>query len=480
MTEFSTDLRDSQSFPHFWEHTVGSGHALLALRADYQRQLRRAHDELGFKHVRFHGVLSDDMGTLTCQRDQLIESFFNADQIWDYLLEIGMKPFIELSFMPNALASGNDRVFKYQGNVTPPKDFAKWGQFIERYARHLVDRYGVDEVAQWSFEVWNEPNLPDFWKGTQAQYFHFYRETAEALKRVSPRLRVGGPATAKNEWIKEFVEFTRSQTVPVDFVSTHHYPTDALGKPGDDTAEDLSHVKRSLLREMAQKAHREARGLPLYYTEWSSSSNPFDEMHDQPYAAAFAAKTICEAHGLVDCYSWWTFTDIFEENYFSSKPFHGGFGLMTIHGIPKPSYRAFELLHRLGDRLHHVAGRHPTVDVFATSSANGTQVLLVNSQLPKHPIREESVHVKLKHGQPFRSASIERIDSKHANPRALWEKMESPCYLKKEDVARLENASKLVKEKLQITYAGEKVGEMSYDFEVTLEPQSVALVTLET
>jgi len=207
-------------------------------------------------------------------------------------------------------------------------------------------------MRAWFFEVWNEPNLTDFWTGTQQEYFDLYRQTVEAIKAVDAQLRVGGPATARNEWMEEFLDFCDQHRVPADFVSTHHYATDALGNEDQDTETQLSNSRRSILREQVQDTRRRARGRPVYYTEWNTSSNPRDPRHDEPYAAAFIVKTVLEASDLVEGYSFWTFSDIFEEHDFPSVLFHGGFGLLTLHGIPKPAYRAFELLHRLGtDRL---------------------------------------------------------------------------------------------------------------------------------
>ncbi len=352
----------STPLPHFWEHTVGSGHATLGLRADWQEQLRRAHDELGMAHVRFHGILCDDMGTLLCQNERFLYSFANADRIFDFLLSIGMKPFVELSFMPLALSSGDQIVFHYRANVTKPKDNAQWAVLIRKLVKHWVDRYGLDEVRQWFFEVWNEPNLTAFGSGLQSDYFELYRYTAAAIKGVDAGLRVGGPATAANAWVDDFIAFTRREGLPADFITTHHYPTDAFGKPGDDTETQLSQSTRSILREQTREVRRQAGDLPVYYTEWCTSSNPRDPLHDDPFAAAFIVKTVLEANGLVQAYSYWTFSDIFEENYFPSVPFHGGFGLMNIHGIAKPSWRAFELLHGLGTELMDLQGTHETMD----------------------------------------------------------------------------------------------------------------------
>ncbi len=227
-----------------------------------------------------------------------------------------MRPFVELSFMPRALASGGTTVFNYQANVTPPRDVRQWAELVRMLVRHWIDRYGAAEVREWFFEVWNEPNLKNFWTGAQDEYFELYRVTAEAIKSVDAGLRVGGPATAKNEWVSEFLDFCDTHDLPADFVSTHHYPTDAFGSEGDDTETQLSRSRRSVLREQVQDARRRAGALPLYYTEWNASSNPRDPLHDEPYAAAFVTKTLMEANGLVDGYSFWTFSDIFEENYF--------------------------------------------------------------------------------------------------------------------------------------------------------------------
>ncbi len=257
---FDCDFRQIRKpFPHFWEHTVGSGHAPLALRADWQAQMLRCHQELGFQYVRFHAILSDEMGTLLCEENQLLYLFFNADQIVDFLLSIGMKPFVELSFMPETLASGSTTVFSYRGNVTPPKDYDQWATLIQKLVAHWVARYGAAEVRTWFFEVWNEPNLEAFWTGGQDGYFRLYRCTAAAIKGVDSSMKVGGPATADNQWIPEFLAFCRTNSVPVDFISTHHYPTDAFGKPGADTVTQLEHAPRGVMKAQAS-AVRQAGG----------------------------------------------------------------------------------------------------------------------------------------------------------------------------------------------------------------------------
>jgi xylan 1,4-beta-xylosidase len=457
----------------YWEHTIGSCHAPLALRSDWQAHLRRCRRELGFRNVRFHGLLSDDFGTLVSYRGRPVYSFFNADAVIDFLLSIGVRPFVELSFMPEVLASGRDTVFHYRGNVTPPRDLRAWAELVRRLAAHWVERYGPDEVRRWYFEVWNEPNLRSFWAGTRDDYFALYRATAAALKGADAGLRVGGPATAKNEWVAEFLDFCARAGVPADFVSTHHYPNDPLWSEAQDTEAELAGARRGLLREWARAAHREARGVPLLYTEWNVSSNPRYARQDEPYAAAFIIKTVLEMAGLVEAYSFWTFTDIFEENYFPSAPFHGGFGLLSLHGVPKPSYHAFELLHRLGDELLPVEGAHETVDAWAARAGGGLLVLVTNHALPRQPISAQRIAVELAGAPPPRAVTLERIDAHHANPRGEWERLGSPEYLRASDVERLEDASRLRPEPQPWRHEG---GGLL--FELDVPPHGVAAVTV--
>jgi xylan 1,4-beta-xylosidase len=473
--KFASDLSGrATALPHFWEHTVGSGHATLGLRADWQAQLKRAHQELGMQHVRFHGILCDDMGTLIDQSGELLYSFFNADQIFDYLLSIGMKPFVELSFMPSCLSSGDQTVFHYRANVTPPRDLAQWSVLIRKLCSHLVDRYGIGEVRQWFFEVWNEPNLTAFGTGKQEDYFALYRYTVEAIKSVDGSLKVGGPATADNAWIDDFLAFCKSNDLPADFISTHHYPTDDFGRPGDDTEAQLAASTRSALREEARTVRQKAGNLPVYYTEWCTSSNPRDPMHDDPYAAAFIVKTILEANGLVQGYSYWTFSDIFEENYFPSVPFQGGFGLLNIHGIAKPAYRAFQLLHELGTELVPVDGQHETVDAWLVRGDHKATLVLTNFALPRHPIATEQVFFSLKSTIAIGSASIQRIDLENANAKRHWEQIGKPEYLSKEMVADLQAASELKKQDIAINADGGEVGVTT-----TMPPQSVAAIQFD-
>lgn len=463
----------------YWIKCVGSCHAATALREDWRKQLKKCREELGFEYVRFHGLLNDDMSVCLRNEDGSLEySFFNIDSIFDFLLEIGMKPFIELSFMPSALASGTETVFHYKGNITPPKSYDQWADLIGALADHLVRRYGVEEVRKWFFEVWNEPNLRMFWTGTKEEYFKLYQSAALAIKKVDSGLKVGGPATAIDAWIPEFKEFCTKNGVPLDFISTHHYPTDLAFGLGANMEERMARARRGELADRAKKAIDEAYPLTVYYTEWNNSPSPRDPYHDTPYNAAFIVKTIIDNMDLpLGCYSFWTFSDIFEECGLSSVPFHGGFGLLNIHGIPKPSYRAFQLLSKLdGERLEiGIEEASPTVDCIASRNEEGIVILISNHQIPLSPIQAESINLTIKGIKGVRTAIVERIDEMHANPKRVWEEMGKPIYLNEEQIQKLMEASELVKEPVNWVTTDDGIL-----LDVTIQPHSVVAISLLT
>jgi xylan 1,4-beta-xylosidase len=261
--------------------------------------------------------------------------------------------------------------------------------------------------------------------------------------------------------------------VPADFISTHQYPTDGLEREGN-TEVQLFKSQRGIMRERAQDTRRYAGGRPVYYTEWNSSANSSDPLHDEPYAAAFVVATILEAKGLVEGYSFWTFSDIFEEHGLQTIPFHGGFGLLTVHGIAKPAYRAFELLHELGDRQSLVDGLHDTVDCSVFQKDSSVTVVLTNHTTPGHSIETEQPEIRLDNAREPVAAHLWRIDADHANPKRLWEEMGQPEHLQPKDVEQLHKASRLVKEKQPISYK-----DRSIFLRVTLPAHAVAAITIE-
>lgn len=467
MINYTIDLKQQTSFPHYWELCVGSCSAYTALREDYRTQLKRAHDELGFKYVRFHGILDDRMSILLMKKDfvgnnlGLVYNFVNIDNIFDWLLDNGMKPFIELGFMPTAIAKGERTVFHYKGNISAPADYAQWEELIRRLTVHLIERYGVEEVRSWFFEVWNEPNLFFFFDGDKDEYFKLYASTARTIKAVDNDLQVGGPATSCNSWIKDTVDFCKENAVPLDFISTHHYPTDdPLWASGMDIMEFFqsgagSEMKyhRGVLHKMTKQVRQEAGNLPVYFTEWNTSAMTNDSKHDEPYAAALVAKTLADNDGLVEGYSFWTFSDIFEESGQLAGAYHGGFGLQTYAGVAKPTYRLFQLFHGLGDIRLRVNSdtSDSTVEMLATKTDTGYRLIAYNHNIENEPIAEESFSVDLEGLGDIKDIILYRIDDAHGHAKVLWEQMGAPEYPSREQIRMLHQGSELVKEIIPVT-----------------------------
>ncbi|WP_040949398.1 GH39 family glycosyl hydrolase [Gorillibacterium massiliense] len=489
-TNFKLNAKtEGKPFPHYWETCVGSCHAYMGLREDWRSQLKKAHDDMGFKYVRFHGLLDDRMSVFVKSPWTKKEaySFYTIDSIFDFLLENGMKPFVELSYMPEALASGKETIFHYKANITPPSDYERWEELIRVLVQHLIDRYGLEEVRTWYFEVWNEPNLTGiFWTGTMEDYFKLYRHAVKAIKEVDDQLPVGGPATSKNSWIPEFLAFCKETGTPVDFVSTHQYPSDeplwrdevrledfyTNGLSGFEELLKTYSFKRGVMQEMALKSREEANGLPLYYTEWNAAYN---NEYDEPSTAVLAAKTIFDLDGVVDIYSFWTFSDLFEESQQSSVPFHNGMGLQTIYGTPKPTYRMFEMLHKMGTtRLQVECNVESTVEMAATREADQLKLMVYNHQVPNAVVQDEEVCICVYEATSEKPAFIQRVDRDSANPRKKWEEMGRPAYPNKEQLAQLFEASVPKEEFIQPVSTND-----GFELRITVPAHGLVAITIE-
>lgn len=434
--------------PHFWESMFGSGRAILSLREGYRKDLTLVHDQVGMRYVRFHAILHDEVGVYDeDDKGQPVYNFSYVDQIYDGLLDRGVRPFVEISFMPRKLAANKDAIhpFWYKQNVSPPKDYARWDDLIHAFAQHLIDRYGVDEVSEWYFEVWNEPNI-DFWAGVpkQATYFELYDHTARALKTVSPRIRVGGPATAAAHWIPDFLAHTSQEHVPVDFVSTHGYADDSV-EDMFGTHEDIP--MRDRVCRAIQKVHGEIGqsampSLPLFWTEWNVPSYDNLNARDNWYVGAAVAKDIHDCDGYVQAMSYWTFDDVFEEGGVVQDPFHGGFGLIAAGNIMKPSFYGFSLLHELGDeRLANKAN-----DLIVSRRKDGTLVIAAWNLVDlDHAAQGTSKTLRLEFDGVAANSSvtIQRTDAEHGNPLPAYGAMGSPRYPTQAQVAKLNEASAL-------------------------------------
>lgn len=338
-----------------FKECVGAGRANEGLRADWQQQLAYVRKECGFKYIRMHGLLTDDMAVYKEDiKENPVYNYMYVDALVDFLQSIGMKPFVELGFMPWAMASGEKTIFWWRGNVTPPKDYDKWADLVKNLTEHFTERYGSDEVKTWYFEVWNEPNLtPGFWTGTQEDYFKLYRYAAKAVKCVNKDYRVGGPGTAGAAWESEMIAYCYKNNVPIDFISTHAYGVkqgflDEYGQTGTVLAKEELAVSGDVLQSKKEIATSSLPNLELHYTEWSASYTPADPVHDSYYEAAYVLQKLKQTGNAANSMSYWVFTDIFEEPGPRFEPFHGGFGMLTIQGINKPVFYAYQFLNKLG------------------------------------------------------------------------------------------------------------------------------------
>jgi xylan 1,4-beta-xylosidase len=470
----------SHPFPHFWEEMFGSGRAILSLRQDYRDDLHAVKKITDFQYVRFHAIFDDDVGPYNEARDGGIDlNFSYVDQIYDGLLANGVRPFVELSFMPKALSSNPDAIqpFWYQPNVAPPKDYSKWEAMIRGFARHLVDRYGEDEVAKWYFEVWNEPNI-DFWAGVpkQQSYFDLYDHTARALKSVSPRIRVGGPATAQAAWVDQFIQHASSANVPVDFVSTHVY--------GNDSAHDVFGIDENIPRtQMVCRAVRKVHDqiaasphpkLPLIWSEFNASYKNEENVTDAPFMGPWLADTIRQCDGMTEMMSYWTFSDVFEEQGVIKKPFYGGFGILAEGGVPKPAFNAFALLHRLGHKRLDVASASPSGgadSVLITKRANGSLVIaLWNLFPPEEQGTAKKVTLHLTNVRGATHAKVWIIDATHGSPLPAYQAMGSPAFPTAKQFEALKRAAELPLP-MSETLTGNSLT-------LILQPQALALVEL--
>ena len=393
----------------FAQLVVGAGRAAEGLRADWQRDLALVHRECGFEYVRFHGLLQDELGVYSEDKQgQPVYNFQYIDAIYDAILNAGMRPFVELGFMPQKLASGEKTIFWWKGNVTPPRDYSKWEALVGALVQHWTERYGRDEVRRWYFEVWNEPNLKDaFWTGDQAEYFKLYDATVRAIKKVSIEYRVGGPATAGRAWVPEMIAHAATAQLPLDFITTHDYGVSGRGVDEEgnqrlflDTAPEA--IIRGVREVRAHIKMSPMPNLPLHYTEWSTSYSPRDPVHDSYLSAAYLVSRLKGSEGSADSMSYWTFTDIFEENGPVPSPFHGGFGLVNFQGLRKPAFYAYQFLKRLGsDELIS-----SDAESWVTRNNGGLQILFWNYTPPQ---TDESDQVYFKRDLPTRDLGEVRV-----------------------------------------------------------------------
>ena len=451
--EITIDARASTTpFPHFWEEMFGSGRAALVMRTVYQNDLAAVKGITDMKYVRFHAILHDELGVYNeDEHGNPVYNFTYVNQIYESLLATGVRPVVEISFMPKKLAFNPDALhpFWYKPNVSPPKSMERWDDLIRVFAQNLVEHFGIDEVAQWYFEVWNEPNI-DFWGGIprMESYFDLYAHTARALKSVSPRLRVGGPATAAAAWVPEFLSYAAENHVPVDFVSSHGYDDEPverlLGR--DQPLRDKDIIQEDRTCAAVAKVRRQIDAspiphLPLFWTEWNVPGK--NKLRDTPYVGPALAEAIRTCDGQVNMLSFWTFSDVFEEGGPADRPFQGQFGLRATGGINKPSFYDFALLHQLG--TERIA--NPSHDALVTRLPNGSLAIalwnLASVDEPAQSISNHQVTMRIAGVPSDASVSLQRVDEDHGNVMKTYLAMGSPRYPTHAQIQQMNAASAL-------------------------------------
>lgn len=447
-TLLSLDTRSLRPYKRIGEFGFNTCHAAIVPRLDLQAQIRRAHSELGMRYWRCHGTLSDDMGIVVSDGNghPVDYAFSGLKRVLDAVLSHHVKPFLELSFMPAAFAAKpSATICYYRGITSPPREWPLWEELIRRTVTFLQETYGVEELKTWYFEVWNEPNIP-FWSGTRDEYFQLYASAAHAIKAVDPHLRVGGPATARVEWVTPFLEYCRASGTPVDFLSTHIYPSDVAFA-------ESSHGEVQLLgTEFLTRAFRRVRGeidaispgLPFIMGEWNSSAGPLASNHDECNNAAFVSAVLAGLEDYAEGSLFWNLSDIYEECQFHFTPFHGGYGLYTVDEVPKSAARAFEFWHRLKGERAAVHVRDGEVRAgcgcFAVfDSATGTtSAILWNHLEPGQHAEAWDVEIE---APPFSQGELSQILPGQGSAFETWQDMGRPATLKPEMLASLHAAS---------------------------------------
>ena len=481
-----------------WQFCVGSGQAVLALRTDYTRQLELVRKELGIERVRFHGIFDECMEAyqgadsyLNLGRAKHFKNynFLNIAVAYDNVLAAGMKPFVELSFMPGRLGKSKKAKSEISGiNNSMPKNDAAWQDFIKAFIRFLIHRYGREEVTSWHFEVWNEPNIFVFFKGSKKDYFHLYDITTRAIKKEEPSIKVGGPSTALCAWLPEFINFTVNNNIPLDFISTHYYPGEPLG-PGllfkyvksmladsvvkmrklgsgrvldagrcfmNDQTEDEKEMEKGLMGKQTAMAREQIGELPLYITEWNLSATITAYSNDTRKGAAFLIKSINEMDSSVTGSSIWAFSDIFDEFMLLPDEFSGGFGLLTVSGIPKPQFHALKMMAATGPRKYLLPVTNDEIEIAVYESDDEKQIFIYRHRMKN--VNEPAQQYEVLFEIPAKpdSVSLQKIDEQNCNPLKIWEEMGMPV-LNKEQTADIIARSAPKNEKVEIKFEDGKL-----------------------
>jgi xylan 1,4-beta-xylosidase len=443
-------------FRNHVDFCIGTGRMGLALQQEYQAQLELVQKEIGFSFIRGHGLFCEDMAIYQEYKDDAGNTyteynFTYLDLVMDAYQRVGIRPFLELGFMPEKMASGKQTVFYWKGNVTPPKEYQDWCKLVQATLKHLMERYGDKEVTGWPIEVWNEPNLPGFWEHADMQeYFKLFELTFKAIKELDERFRVGGPAICGVQddlWIRSFMEFCRSKELKVDFITRHHYTTEVPEQVGHYGYPKLSKPEDGFANLQTTRdivdSFEEYKGLDIHITEFNTSYIPNCPLHDTNQNAAYIAGQLSRLGDVNESYSYWTFGDIFEEHGVPFTPFHGGFGLVANGCIPKPTFWTFRFFKELQGTCVHKSDNAVVV-----RKDDGSYCGVVWNCPMDEPKEELELIFKLpftecgKGEEACHYVLLEKIvDEETCNPRKIWHDLGEPSSLSKEQKKLLQQSA---------------------------------------
>lgn len=488
MKEIKVSTNNIKKINENWRYCIGTGRLSLALRKEYLDALRTVQKEIGFKYIRGHGLLCDDIGIYREYewkgKTKVLYNFTYIDQIFDSFLELNIKPFVELGFMPKQLSSSDETVFWWEGNITPPKDYEKWRQLIFNLVTHFIERYGLVEVLSWPFEVWNEPNLSKFWKDANMEaYFKLYQETATVIKRIHSDIQVGGPAICggSDYWLKEFLDFCEREAVPVDFLSRHAYTSLQGEEIPFGVYQDLQ-PSESLLKDFKSGreylSHSNQPNLPVHITEFNTSYKPVNQIHDTAYNATYLAKVISQGGEWVDSFSYWTFSDVFEEEDIPKSLFHGGFGLLAYYQIKKPTYYLYQFFAKLSGPVLY---RDDQTHVVQKTDGN-LAFIAWNESAEKGAGHEKAVKITLPivGKQVFLKRTV--VSEQYGNAWGCWRQLGRPRFPSREQIEIIRDASmpkietetfKVVNNELTIEYSLTKNELSLFEFYVITEEKQI-------
>ena len=448
--EYHVSAGTTVPFHNAVDFCIGTGRMGLALQREYYEQLKYVQENIGFSYIRGHGLFCDDMAIYQAHRDRegkwhIEYNFTYLDRVMDMYLELNIRPFLELGFMPRKMASGDQTVFYWKGNVTPPKDYSLWIALVQNTLRHLIARYGREEVLTWPIEIWNEPNLRAFWKDADMQeYFKLYKVTSEAVKGVDEDLKVGGPAICGVEdalWMRSFLEFVRDSHAPLDFITRHHYASylpDWDGHYGYIALHEPEYAFGELERSREiVDSFPEFKGMDIHITEFNTSYIPECPIHDTNLNAAYVAHMLSRLGDKHASYSYWTFGDVFEEDGVAFTPFSGGFGLLANGMIPKPTFHTFAFFKKLKGECVHRSNEAVIVKV-----ENGGYRGVVWNADGRNTGEELEFSVELPAEDTTYCLIGKLVDEECCNPLKVWHDLGEPANPTKETVALLQEAAK--------------------------------------